>query len=126
MEVEERVPEVLHMTHVMPQIAYVSADLLQHARETQQLQLVTVTLICVCAVLMPLAPILVRHLHAMKLLEEERVVVEQIQDAKLPTKFVRQGRVCVDQLHHAINPPPLRLQLVTLQTINVFAEQLDQ
>ena len=126
MEVEERVPEVLHMTHVTLQMMYVCAELLHHAREKQQLQLVTVTLICVCAVLMPLAPILVRHLHAMKLLEEERVVVEQIQDAKLPTKFVRQGRVCVDQLHHAINPPPLRVQLVTLQTINVYAEQLEQ
>ena len=77
MEVEERALEVLHMTHVMPQIAYVSADLLQHARETQQLQLVTVTLICVCAVPIPLAPIL-RNLIVMQILMEERVVVELI------------------------------------------------
>ena len=32
----------------------------------------------------------------------------------------------MDLLHHAINLPPLRVQLVTLQTVNVFAEQLVQ
>ena len=77
MEVEERVPEVLHMTHVTQQTAYVSADLLQHARETQQLQLVTAMPICVCAALIPLVPIL-QNQHAMQLLMEERVVVELV------------------------------------------------
>ena len=44
---------------------FVSAVLLILAWEAQPLQHVTALLICVCAALMPLAPILVQHLHAM-------------------------------------------------------------
>ena len=44
---------------------FVSVVLLILALEAQQLQHVTALLICVCAAVMPLAPILVKHLNAM-------------------------------------------------------------